>query len=126
MYTSNSQDPNPVVNLEIKNAIGLAIRNQPTKTDYIYINNLITSAAKKSELICILLDIKTPKRVATDQIIKELKPYFKHLQQTVKIAVLIADNAAINIGELAIPDMEITRFPREDKAQAIQWLTEES
>lgn len=124
MYTSNSQDPNPIVQIETTDAIGLSVRNQPTKADYIFINDLVSARLNEGQAIPILVQIDTPSHVALDQLFKELHITFKHLQKEIKVAILARDGYPIDMKEVKNTELIVSRFSEDEKDQAIQWLKE--
>lgn len=122
MYTSNSQDPNPVVQIETTDTIGLSVRNQPTKADYIFINDLVSARLGEGQAIPILVQIDTPGHVALDQLFKELHITFKHLQKEIKVAILAKED--YDMEELKNTELIVSRFSIEEKDRAIHWLKE--
>ena len=127
MLESNTQDPAPVVEITLKEdqLIGFHIDNEPTKADYIFINNLLSAHLVDKEKLLILLRLQEMIDIEINYLFGELKTIFEFYKKKTKVAIVAtqAVQQQININKLVLEDIEIRCFDLEEEKVAIDWLS---
>ena len=125
MNISNAQDPMPVKSIEdlSPDIIGFSIHNEPTKADYIFMNNLFSEYLQDRNDIKLLLRLNALSELEIDHLFEEFKTTFDYYKKRVKVALLLPPNPeeAINLGKLVTEDVEIKRFKGTEEP-AVDWL----
>ncbi|MEM1120281.1 MAG: STAS/SEC14 domain-containing protein [Bacteroidota bacterium] len=130
MYTSNSTDTEPLKEIlqDNEDLLGFSIDNQPTKADYIFINNRLASYIEKATFFKILLQFKDHGVIAPAHIFEELKNLLVYYKKQTKIAALASSKIQNKIleGDLHMENTEIRCFDLEKQAVAIAWLSKDT
>lgn len=128
MLTSNTQDPAPVKQITTvdKNIIGFHIDNEPTKADYIFMNNLLTTHLTDKENLRLLLKLEDMLDIEINYLFNEFKTTFDFYKKKTKVAVLANEQVKgqLNNKELTKLAVEFKYFPVSQEEEATSWLLE--
>ena len=123
---STTQDPVPVRHLAVgtDDILGFSIANEPTKADYLFINNLITAQLKKESQLRMLLRFSGLSNELTESFFNELRETIDFFKRRTRIAVCCDhyQKQRMNLGELVSEDIAVGHFGTDQQA-AIEWLS---
>ncbi len=126
MLTANTQDPSPVKELPTnhKDSIGFAIDNEPTKADYIFINNLLAAHLTDRTALNLLLQLENLIDIEVNYLFGELKTIFDFYEKSTRVAVLApkAMEKEIPFEKLDTADIELKYFREGEQTAAEDWL----
>lgn len=126
MLATNAQDPNPLKEMvtDNDNLLGFILDNQPTKADYLFVNNLLTIHAENNPTIRLAIQVVTKSNVNLNELFETLKLGFEAYNKSALVAIISPTSmkTEINIGQLSNQKMTVKYFATKEKASAFKWL----
>lgn len=126
MSTINTQASTPVKEIELSNdnSIAFAINDEPTKADYIFINNLLTAHLTDRETLQLLLQLENLIDIEINYLFNELKTVFDFYKKRTRVAVIAPKSMKkeIHIEQLVSDKIDLKYFPMSQREDAEKWL----
>lgn len=126
MLTSNTQDHSPVTKIKTskENNIGFVVSNEPTKADYIFINNLLAAHLENRESLQLLLQLENLIDIEVNYLFNELATTFEFYPNKTSVAVIAptAMKKEIAMENLDSANIVLKYFQVGQQKAAEEWL----
>lgn len=126
MLTANTQDQSPVTAIKTinENNIGFVISNEPTKADYIFINNLLTAHLENRDSLQLLLQLENLIDIEINYLFNELATTFEFYPKKTSVAIIAPAvmKKEISMENLNSANIKLKYFPLNQQKAAEKWL----